>query len=65
MGKFTVLVANSLLGSSRFVGAFDSEDEAREYIARERKRARSFASFQVWTSREYGNPAGAAVQGEA
>lgn len=48
-GSFTVYVRNSMLGSAKYVGTFDSKEEAEDYAKKEASRSRKFASFQVWT----------------
>jgi hypothetical protein len=47
--KFTVLVRNTMLGTSRYVGTFDDKVAAESYALEEAARSRKFASFEVWT----------------
>jgi hypothetical protein len=47
--KYTVLVSNALLGSSRYVGTFDDRVAAETYAVSEAARSRKFAAFEVWT----------------
>ena len=49
MLKFTVLVENKMLGTSRYIGTFESEEAARTYRDEQAARSRSFASFEIWT----------------
>lgn len=49
MSKYTVLVTNSMLGTSRYVGTFDDKIAAEVYAMEEAARSRKFASFEVWT----------------
>lgn len=48
---YTVLVGNEALGTSRYVGTFESEAEAQAYATREAGRSRRFATFEVWTGK--------------
>jgi len=47
--KYTVLVTNAALGTSRYVGTFDDKVAAETYAVAEAARSRAFASFEVWT----------------
>ena len=49
MSKYTVLVSNSMLGTSRYVGTFEDKIAAEAYALEEAARSRKFASFEVWT----------------
>ena len=49
MPSYTVLVTNSMLGTSRYVGTFDDKIAAEVYAMEEAARSRKFASFEVWT----------------
>ena len=49
MSKYTVLVNNAMLGTSRYVGTFDDKIAAEAYALEEAARSRKFASFEVWT----------------
>lgn len=49
MPSYTVLVGNSVLGTSRYVGTFDDKIAAEAYALEEAARSRKFASFEVWT----------------
>jgi hypothetical protein len=46
---YTVLVRNSLLGTSRYVGTFADKIAAETYAVSEAARSRKFAAFEVWT----------------
>lgn len=63
--KYTVLVRNSALGTSRFVGTFDDKIAAEAYAVEEAARSRKFASFEVWTGtpRQPGRATDFMVQG--
>jgi len=63
--KYTVLVSNSMLGTSRYVGTFDDKIAAEAYALEEAARSRKFASFEVWsgTPRQPGRPTDFLVQG--
>ncbi len=64
--KFTVLVTNDALKTSRYVGEFDSSQDAEEYARREATRSRKFAEFEVWTGtpKKPGKPTTARFRGE-
>jgi hypothetical protein len=47
--KYTVLVRNGALGTSRYVGTFDDRIAAETYAASEAARTRKFVSYEVWT----------------
>lgn len=47
--KYTVLISNGMLGTSRYVGTFDDKIAAEAYALEEAARSRKFASFEVWT----------------
>ena len=47
--KYTVNVANSMLGTSRFVGTFDDKIAAETYAMSATARTRKFISYEVWT----------------
>lgn len=66
-GSFTVLVKNSMLGSSKYVGTFENKEDAEEYANKEASRSRKFASFQVWTGtpKKPGKEVGDAINGHA
>jgi len=63
--KYTVHVANSMLGTSRFVGTFDDKIAAETYAVGEAARTRKFASYEVWTGtpRQPGRPTGFVTRG--
>ena len=47
--KYTVLVANNMLGKSRYVGTFDDKIAAETYAVSEAARTRKFVTYEVWT----------------
>lgn len=47
--KFTILVKNGMLGSTRHVGAFDDRQAAISYAEKEMARTRSFVDYELWT----------------
>lgn len=63
--KYTVLVSNALLGTSKYIGAFDDKIAAEAYAAAEAARTRKFASYEVWTgtAKQPGKPTSFRVLG--
>jgi hypothetical protein len=63
--KYTVLVNNSLLGTSKYVGTFDDKIAAETYAVTQAASTRKFASYEVWTgtSKQPGRPTDFKVQG--
>lgn len=49
---YTVREGNEVLGSAKFVGTFDTLEDALSYIERRAQQCRNFATFEAWT----GNP---------
>lgn len=47
--RFTVHERNEMLGTTKFVGTFDTREDADSYVRREAPRRRSFATMQVWS----------------
>lgn len=47
-GNFTVETVNRALGSRRYVGSFETREDAEVYAITEASRCRSFVEFQVW-----------------
>ena len=66
MPKYTTLVSNETLGTSRFVGTFEDQAAAQTYAEVEAARSRRFATWEVWTGtpRSPGKPVGPLVRGE-
>ena len=64
---FTVHFRNEMTGHQRFIGTFASRELADAYVECEVKRARSFATFTVWsgTPRAPCGAVGAERRGEA
>jgi hypothetical protein len=64
--KYTILIGNELLGSSRYRGTYDSYGEAEESAQREADRSRSFATFQIYkgTPKSPGKPVGPEFRGK-
>jgi hypothetical protein len=65
--KYTVLVRNGALGTSRYVGTFDDQIAAETYAASEAARTRKFVSYEVWsgTPKNPRKPTDFVVQGVA
>ena len=47
--KYTVHVANNMLGKSHFVCTFEDKIAAETYAVSEAARTRKFVSYEVWT----------------
>jgi len=47
--KYTTLVRNEALGTSRFVGTFDDQVTAQAYADAEAAHSRKFATWEIWT----------------
>jgi hypothetical protein len=47
--RFTVLTGNELTGVSRYVGDFQTEEDAWDYASREIPRSRGFVTYQLWS----------------
>jgi hypothetical protein len=47
--RFTVLTGNEITGASRYVGDFQTEDEASDYATREIPRSRRFVTYELWS----------------
>ena len=63
--KYTVLVANTVLGKSNFVGTFDDKIAAETYAVSEAARTRKFVTYAVWTGtpQKPGRPTDFVTQG--
>lgn len=46
--RYTTLNRNEVLGTSRFIGTFETLDEARDYAKLQASRVRSFATYEVY-----------------
>lgn len=47
--SFTVLVENTCLGRSHFVGTFETEEEAASYAEDQANRTRKFMQYEVYS----------------
>lgn len=63
--KYTVLVSNAVLGTSKYVGTFDDKIAAEAYALAEAARTRKFASYEVWTGtqKQPGKPTSFKISG--
>jgi hypothetical protein len=63
--KYTVLVGNKALGTSRFIGTFDDKIAAETYAMTEAARTRKFVTYEVYTGtpQRPGKPTGFVTQG--
>ncbi len=65
--QFTVLVRNTALGNSKYVGEFATQSDADAYIKAQVHRTRKFVNYEVWTGtpRKPGRAVGQVVHGSA